>query len=98
VENQTIQRIGYALGSVSAEVLSTTQGVTAALMVSGERLTAPHGLLHFLEARMTSPGPGDNTQPQSRDGACNTPGVYRLLDNEYGFKHVISVNKTDTKL
>jgi hypothetical protein len=29
---------------------------------------------------------------------CNTPGVYILLDNEYGFKHVISVNKTDTKV
>jgi hypothetical protein len=28
---------------------------------------------------------------------CNTPGVYISLDNEYGFKHVISVNKTDTK-
>jgi hypothetical protein len=30
--------------------------------------------------------------------ACNTPGVYIPLDNEYGFKHVISVNKTDTKV
>jgi hypothetical protein len=29
---------------------------------------------------------------------CNTPGVYILLGNEYGFKHVISVNKTDTKV
>jgi hypothetical protein len=29
---------------------------------------------------------------------CNTPGVYIPLDNEYGFKHVISVNKTDTKV
>jgi hypothetical protein len=28
---------------------------------------------------------------------CNTPGVYRLLDNEYGFKHVILVDKTDAK-
>jgi hypothetical protein len=28
---------------------------------------------------------------------CNTPGVYILLDNEYGFKHVISVNKIDAK-
>jgi hypothetical protein len=28
---------------------------------------------------------------------CNTPGVYGLLDNEYGFKHVISVGKTDAK-
>jgi hypothetical protein len=28
---------------------------------------------------------------------CNTPGVYRPLDNEYGFKHVISVDKTDAK-
>jgi hypothetical protein len=28
---------------------------------------------------------------------CNTPGVYRLLDNEYEFKHVISVDKTDAK-
>jgi hypothetical protein len=28
---------------------------------------------------------------------CNTPGVYILLDNEYGFKHVISVDKTDAK-
>jgi hypothetical protein len=28
---------------------------------------------------------------------CNTPGVYRLLDNEYELKHVISVDKTDIK-
>jgi hypothetical protein len=28
---------------------------------------------------------------------CNTLGVYRLLDNEYGVKHEISVDKTDTK-
>jgi hypothetical protein len=28
---------------------------------------------------------------------CNTPGVYIPLDNEYGFKHVISVNKTDAQ-
>jgi hypothetical protein len=28
----------------------------------------------------------------------NTPGVYIPLDNEYGFKHVISVDKTDTKI
>jgi hypothetical protein len=29
---------------------------------------------------------------------CNTLGVYILLDNEYGFKHVISVNQTVTKV
>jgi hypothetical protein len=29
---------------------------------------------------------------------CNTPGVYIPLDNEYGFKHVISVNKFDIKV
>jgi hypothetical protein len=28
---------------------------------------------------------------------CNTPGVYIPLDNEYGFKRVISVEKTDVK-
>jgi hypothetical protein len=28
---------------------------------------------------------------------CNTPGVYRLLDNEYGVKHVRSMDKTDFK-
>jgi hypothetical protein len=28
---------------------------------------------------------------------CNTPGICILLDNEYGFKHVISVDKTDAK-
>jgi hypothetical protein len=27
----------------------------------------------------------------------NTPSVYIPLDNEYGFKHVISVDKTDAK-
>jgi hypothetical protein len=27
----------------------------------------------------------------------NTPGVYIPLVNEYGFKHVISVDKTDAK-
>jgi hypothetical protein len=33
-----------------------------------------------------------------RKGAeCNTPSVYILLDNEYGFKHAISVDKTDAK-
>jgi hypothetical protein len=32
-----------------------------------------------------------------RGEGCNTPGVYRLLDNEYGVKHVISVDKTDAK-
>jgi hypothetical protein len=29
---------------------------------------------------------------------CNTPGVYILLDNEYEFKHVISVDTTDAKI
>jgi hypothetical protein len=28
---------------------------------------------------------------------CNTPGVYIPLDNEYGVKHVILVDKTDVK-
>jgi hypothetical protein len=28
---------------------------------------------------------------------CNTPGVYIPLANEYGFKHVISVDKTYAK-
>jgi hypothetical protein len=28
---------------------------------------------------------------------CNTPGVYTPLDNEYEFKHVISVDKMDVK-
>jgi hypothetical protein len=32
-----------------------------------------------------------------RGEGCNTPGVYRLLDNEYGLKHEISVDKTDAK-
>jgi hypothetical protein len=32
-----------------------------------------------------------------RGEGCNTPGVYILLDNEYEFKHVISVDKTDAK-
>jgi hypothetical protein len=31
-----------------------------------------------------------------REG-CNTPGIYILLDNEYGIKHVILVGKTDAK-
>jgi hypothetical protein len=29
--------------------------------------------------------------------SCNTPGVYTPLDNEYGSKHVISVDKTNAK-
>jgi hypothetical protein len=33
-----------------------------------------------------------------RGEGCNTPGVYILLDNECGFKHVISVEETDTKI
>jgi hypothetical protein len=32
-----------------------------------------------------------------RGEGCNTPGVYIPLDNEYGFKHVILVGKTDAK-
>jgi hypothetical protein len=32
------------------------------------------------------------------DWNCNTPGVYTPLDNEYGFKHVISVDKMDVKI
>jgi hypothetical protein len=28
---------------------------------------------------------------------CNNPGIYILLDNEYGIKHVILVGKTDAK-
>jgi hypothetical protein len=32
-----------------------------------------------------------------RGEGCNTPGVYIPLDNEYGFKHAISVDKTDFK-
>jgi hypothetical protein len=32
-----------------------------------------------------------------RGEGCNTPGVYILLDNEYEFEHVISVDKTDFK-
>jgi hypothetical protein len=31
----------------------------------------------------------------NQDRRCNTPDVYIPLDNEYGLKHVISVNKTD---
>jgi hypothetical protein len=29
--------------------------------------------------------------------ACNTPGVYIPLDNEYGIKHGISVDETEAK-
>jgi hypothetical protein len=32
-----------------------------------------------------------------RGEGCNTPGVYISLDDDYGFKHVISVDKTDAK-
>jgi hypothetical protein len=32
-----------------------------------------------------------------RGEGCNTPSVYIPLDKEYGFKHVISVDKTDAK-
>jgi hypothetical protein len=32
-----------------------------------------------------------------RGEGCNTPGVYIPLDNECGFKYVISVNETDVK-
>jgi hypothetical protein len=31
------------------------------------------------------------------EAECNNPGVYTPLDNKYEFKHVISVDKTDTK-
>jgi hypothetical protein len=34
---------------------------------------------------------------RSLDNLCNTPDVYIPPDNEYGFKHVISVDKTDAK-
>jgi hypothetical protein len=39
----------------------------------------------------------DHDDDEDDDMACNTPGVYIPLDNEYGFKHVISVDKTDAK-
>jgi hypothetical protein len=39
---------------------------------------------------------GRGSHDQGED-SCNTPGIYILLDNEYEFKHVISVNKTDAK-
>jgi hypothetical protein len=32
-----------------------------------------------------------------RGEGYNTRGVYIPLDNEYGFKHIISVDKTDAK-
>jgi hypothetical protein len=32
-----------------------------------------------------------------RGEGCNTPGVYIPLDNEYRFKHAISVDKTDVE-
>jgi hypothetical protein len=37
-----------------------------------------------------------NGDPESIN-TCNTPGVYIPLNNEYRFKHVISVDKTDAK-
>ena len=40
---------------------------------------------------------GEEGEPPRR-AHYNTPGVYIPLDNEYGFKHVISVNKMDTKV
>jgi hypothetical protein len=39
-----------------------------------------------------------NSGPTCRLASCNTPGVYIPLGNEYGFKHVISVNKMNTKV
>jgi hypothetical protein len=33
----------------------------------------------------------------SNDCRCNTPDVYIPLDNEYGIKHVISMDKADAK-
>jgi hypothetical protein len=35
--------------------------------------------------------------PLTDHAPCNTPGVYILLDYEYGIKHVILVDKTDAK-
>jgi hypothetical protein len=32
-----------------------------------------------------------------RGEGCNTPGVYILLDDRYGIKHVVSVDKADAK-
>jgi hypothetical protein len=29
---------------------------------------------------------------------CNTPGVYIPLGNEFGFKHVITVNEADAEI
>jgi hypothetical protein len=34
---------------------------------------------------------------EEEDGQCNIQGVYIPLDNEYEFKHAISVDKTDFK-
>jgi hypothetical protein len=33
-----------------------------------------------------------------RGEGCNTPGVYIPLGNEFGFKHVISVDETDAEI
>jgi hypothetical protein len=40
----------------------------------------------------------EDSLDQLEEARCNTPGVYIPLDSEYEFKHVISVNKTDTKV
>jgi hypothetical protein len=54
----------------------------------------PLSLLCFISRKLTL----SRALPSSLALAgCNTPGVYNPLDNEYGFKHVISVDKTDAK-
>jgi hypothetical protein len=46
---------------------------------------------HFIAPRQLGAVGGQLGRPNlPSDGWCNTPGVYILLDNEYGFKHVIS--------
>jgi hypothetical protein len=56
----------------------------------------PH--LYHIAARLCILSPSLTFLPANILCFCNTPGVYIPLDNEYGFKHVISVDKTDTKI
>jgi hypothetical protein len=63
---------------------------------SHHSLSLPHLLTTVSPPR--SARPHQRLSPQARHGGCcNTLDVYIPLDNENGFKHVISVDKTDAK-
>jgi hypothetical protein len=86
--------------AAASEIPRVPRAHVCALEVSGEGFDQVVPVGDLRRRQMLQPGSGGVREEQGEvaDDECNTPGVYIPLDNEYGFKHVISVNKTDTKV